>query len=278
MPRLRLGQIAYINCLPVYHVLEEGLLPFEAELVKKTPTDLNRLFMNDRLDVSPLSSIEYARNQDKCLILPDLSISADGRVMSVLLFSKAPVTELDGGKVCLTVSSATSVALLKVLFDHYYHVEVEFETAALKPKNMLDKADGALLIGDNAMQAYHYVLEKQLPYHVTDLGEAWKQFTGLQMVYAVWAVRQACADVNGEDVANLGNMLVNAKEIGLSQLPAVIAKAQQRSGLPLNVLEEYFHTIKYDFDESHRKALLTFYDFAYKSGIIEERVNKLRVL
>jgi len=274
--RLRLGQLDYINCLPVYHALEEGLLPLEAELVKKPPNVLNRLFMSGRLDVSPVSSIEYARNEDKCIILPGLSISADGRVMSILLFSKVPVTELEGKKVCLTESSATGVTLLKVLFDHYYHVDVDYETTVPELKCMMERADGALLIGDNAMQAYQYVKEHHIPYHVTDLGETWKQFTGAKMVYAIWVVRKAYAASNAAAVNCLSNILINAKEIGYRQITAVAAKARQRSGLPLSVAEDYFQTIKHDFGDEERKALLTFYDYAYKSGLIDERV-KLRV-
>ncbi|MCL6634277.1 MAG: menaquinone biosynthesis protein [Peptococcaceae bacterium] len=276
MSRMRLGQVDYINCLPVYHALEEGLIPLEVELVKGPPTRLNSLFLSGELETTPLSSIEYARHTGCCYILPGLSISADGRVASILFFSKIPVTELDGKKVCLSESSATSVALLKVLFDHYYQVEVEFETAPPDLDTMMEKADGALLIGDDAMLAHQRVIEAGLPYHVTDLGEAWKQFTGEKMVYAVWVVRKDCADSCPEKVDLLVNTLLEAKKIGLGQPAALIAKAQKRTGLPLPVLEDYFETIRHDFDEDYRRALLTFYDYAYKSGLIDERV-KLRI-
>lgn len=275
MSRLRLGQVDYMNCLPVYHALEEGLLPLEAELVKGPPTRLNRLFLGGGLEVTPISSIEYARNIDCCFILPDLSISADGRVASILFFSKMPVTELEGKKVCLTQSSATSVALLKVLFDHYYHVDVQFETTPPNLDRMMDKADGALLIGDDAMQAHQRVKDLDLPYQITDLGEAWKQFTGEKMVYAVWVVRKAYAEINPEEVSHLSRTLIESKTIGLGHSPALIAKAQKKSGLPLSVIEDYFETIRHEFGEDYRRALLTFYDYAYKSGLIEERV-KLR--
>ena len=43
---------------------------------------------------------------------------------------------------------------------------------------MMLKADGALLIGDEVILAHQRVKEKHLPYQVTDLGDAWKQFTG----------------------------------------------------------------------------------------------------
>ncbi|MDD3654584.1 MAG: menaquinone biosynthesis protein [Desulfotomaculaceae bacterium] len=272
MSRIRLGQVDYLNCLPVYHPLEEGLLPLEAELVKGPPTTLNRLLLSDLLDVTPMSSIEYARNVDQCLILPDLSISADGRVESILLFSKGPVTELEGKKICLTSSSATSVVLLKILFEHYYHLDVEFETVAPDLERMMERADGALLIGDDAMRAHQFVIQQNGLYQVTDLGEAWKQFTGAKMVYALWVVRRDYAEHNAESVDLLSKTLLDALKIGFAQYPSLMAKAQQRTGLPQSVIEDYFQIMQYELGEESRKALLTFYDYAYKSGLIDERV------
>jgi chorismate dehydratase len=274
---LRLGQVEYINYLPVYYALEEGILPLEAELVKGSPTRLNRLFLDGELEVTSLSSIEYARNADRCLILPDLSISADGRVANILFFSKMPVTELEGKKVCLTETSATSVVLLKILFDHYYHVDVQFETAPSDFDRMMLKADGALLIGDEAILAHQRVKEKHLPYQVTDLGDAWKQFTGEKMVYAIWVVRRDYAEANPMKAKELAKTLLESKKIGMSRLPEIIALAQKKSPLPVSVIKDYFKRIRYEFDESDRHALLTFYNYAYKSGLIEDRV-RLRFL
>ncbi len=277
MSGLRLGQVEYINYLPVYYALEEGILPLEAELVKGSPTRLNRLFLDGELEVTSISSIEYARNVDRCLILPDLSISADGRVANILFFSKMPVTELEGKKVCLTETSATSVVLLKILFDHYYHVDVQFETVPSDFDRMMLKADGALLIGDDAVLAHQRVKENHLPYQVTDLGDAWRQFTGEKMVYAIWVVRRDYAEGNPKRVKELAKALLESKKIGMSRVSEIIALAQKKSPLPLPVIEDYFKTIRYGFDESDRHALLTFYNYAYKSGLIEDRV-RLRFL
>ncbi len=273
MSRLRLGQLDYINCLPVYYALEEGLIHLEAELVKGPPTLLNQLFLKNDLVTTPVSSIEYASHQELLYILPDLSISSDGKVASVLLFSKLPVTELEGKKVCISASSATSVALLKVLFDHYYQVEVQYETLPPDLDLMMEKADGALLIGDDALLARQAVEEKGLPFQITDLGEAWKKFTGEKMVYAIWVVHRSFARENPLVVSQLTEILRRSKEIGLSQLSAVMEKARQKTGLPLPVLEEYYRLLQYGFDDRARRSLLVFFDYAYKSGLIDERVR-----
>lgn len=273
MSRLRIGQVDYLNCLPVYHALEEGLLSLNAELVKGSPTRLNKLFLQGDLDVTPISSIEYARNMDCCLILPDLSISAEGRVASSLFFSKLPVTELEGRKVCLTESSATSVVLLKVLFDHYYHVDVQFETSPPDLDHMMARSDGALMTGDDAMLAYQRVKEEHLPYHMTDLGEAWKEFTGGGMVYTLWVVQKSVVNNRPDTIGKVSSILLESKTVGRDQKTAIIAKAREKTGLPLPVIENYFETIRYDFNESDQRALLVYYDYAYKSGLIDERIK-----
>jgi chorismate dehydratase len=274
---LRLGQVEYFSYLPVYYALEEGVLPLEAELVKGSPAHLNRLFLDGELEVTSLSSIEYARHSKNCLILPELSIGSDGRVANILFFSKIPVTELEGKKVCLTESAATSVVMLKVLFDHYYHVDVQFETVPPVLDQMMLAADGALLIGDEAVLAHQRVREKRLPYQVTDLGEAWGQFTGEKMVYALWVARRDYAEANPGKMRELVRSLLASKKFGTGELPRIIARAKKNSPLPLPVIEDCFKTIRYEFDESYQHALLTFYNYAYKSGLIEDRV-RLRFL
>ncbi|WP_027717758.1 menaquinone biosynthetic enzyme MqnA/MqnD family protein [Desulfovirgula thermocuniculi] len=273
MTKLRLGRINSLNCLPVYYALEEGLLPLDGELVKGTPTFLNRLFWEGGLHCTPLSSIEYARHPGECLILPHLSIAADGRVASVLLFSRLPVTELENRTVCVTTASATSVALLRVLFEHYYHVEAEFRPASGGLAEMLKEGDAALLIGDEAMIAHHRVAREGIPLVVTDLGQAWKDFTGEKMVFAVWAVRREFAEAFPQETALLARTLLNSWQAGMESLPAVVNKAHRQTGLPPAMLNDYFRVIHYRFDESYRRGLLLYYDYAYKSGLIEERVK-----
>lgn len=276
MSGIRLGQVDYINCLPVYYALDEGPPPPGLELVKGPPTTLNRLFLEGNLDVTPISSIEYARHPEQCIILPNLSIAADGKVSSILFFSYLPLTELEGRRICVTDASATSVVLLKILFDHYYHVDVQFIRTPADLKTMLEMGDGALLIGDQAMQARYLVDKQGWSLQVTDLGEAWKQFTGLKMVYAVWVVNSELAAASPESVDWICNLLQNSRELARTQTNSLLNRARVKSGLPFPLLEKYLTTIQHDLGEEEQQALMTFFDYAYKSGLIEERV-RLRI-
>lgn len=273
MRRIQLGQVDYLNCLPVYHSLETKETFLDADIIKGPPAVLNKMFLEGQLDITPISSIEYARNADKCVILPNLSISSDGRVDSILLFSKNPVTELEGKTVYLTSSSATSVVLLKILLEHYYQVNVKYLTGKPDLEQMLKKADAALLIGDDALVANFQLAKYQVPLHVLDLGEAWKEFTGEKMVYALWVISRDFAVKYPPLVDQIAQTLLASKNLGLSRIPELVAFEKAKSLLSEEIIADYMLTIKYDFDQDYRRALLTFYDYAYKSGLIKDRTK-----
>src|ERR1700733_4161627 len=110
---MRVGRIAYINFYPVYCAGDRHSVPLGAELVDGVPTALNRQMAEGTLDVSVVSAVEYARDWERYLLLPDLAISCDGPVRSVMLFSRRPAEELDGQQVLVSRSSMTSVHLLE---------------------------------------------------------------------------------------------------------------------------------------------------------------------
>ena len=80
----------YINCYPVYGAIDRGLVPIAAQLVDGVPTRAQRAYgATVTLDVSVVSAVEYARDAERYLLLPELAISCDGPVQSVMLFSHA---------------------------------------------------------------------------------------------------------------------------------------------------------------------------------------------
>jgi chorismate dehydratase len=85
---MRVGRIPYINCYPVYGGIDRGIVALDAELVDGIPSALNRRMAQGALDISVISAVEYARDTARYLLLPDLAISCDGPVRSVMLFSR----------------------------------------------------------------------------------------------------------------------------------------------------------------------------------------------
>src|SRR3954447_4555861 len=139
--KLRVGRIPYINCYPVYGAVDRGAVHLDATLVDGVPTALNRQMAEGMLDVSVVSAVEYARDAKRYLLLPDLAISCDGPVRSVLLFSKRPATELTGRSVIVSRSSMTSVALLELLFENVWRAKPRFVAGDAEVRDVVEADD-----------------------------------------------------------------------------------------------------------------------------------------
>ena len=115
--KVRLGKISFANCRPVYYGLNNGLRPPWLDLSSAPPTALNGMLSNSELDISPVSSVAYAKHAEDWLIIPSISIASRGDVMSVILVSTLPLRSLDGEKVITTTDSETSVELLRLCLE-----------------------------------------------------------------------------------------------------------------------------------------------------------------
>ncbi len=124
--RPKVGHIQFLNCLPLYYGLVKSHALLDIELIKGTPTELNTMLIQNSLDISPISSIEYARHADSLMLFPDFTVSSSGEVKSILLLSRLPAERLGGRKIALTSTSATSQVLLQIILKHGYKFEPDY--------------------------------------------------------------------------------------------------------------------------------------------------------
>lgn len=267
MMRPRVGHIQFINCFPLFYGLIEKKFLLEVDLIKGNPTDLNRMLMENILDLAPIPSIAYARNYKDYILMPDISISADGEVKSIYLFSKLPIEDLDGKKIALSNISATSVALLRIIMAKKYRSFPDYFTSAPELGAMLMEAEAALLIGDDALRA-KYNQDKRL--YVYDLGQEWKDYCNLPMVFAVWAIRKEYAEKNREQIKNIRDTFTDSIRFSLDNIQACAHKAAQWEEFGDDYLVDYFRSLRFDFDERKREGLLKYYKEAQNLGLIDE--------
>ncbi|MGI6487051.1 MAG: menaquinone biosynthesis protein [Syntrophomonadaceae bacterium] len=265
--RPRVGHIQFLNCFPLYYGLIQHKVLLDVDLLKGTPRELNRMLRENLLDLAPISSIEYARNFRDLVLLPDICVSCDGAVMSILLFSKVPIEELNGRKVALTNTSATSQALLRILLNRKYHLSPEYFESPPELGSMLLEADAALLIGDDALRS-NYRLKDRL--YVYDLGQEWKDHTGEAMVFAVWVVRREFAQREREQLAGVKQAMIQSMQFSLQNIQDVAAKAAEWEIFTPEFLEEYFHMLRFDFDARQQRGLLAYYREAANIGVLNE--------
>jgi chorismate dehydratase len=262
---MKLGRIGYINCYPVYSAIDRGAVPLPATLVTGTPAELNELLVAGELDVSVISAIEYARHRRDLVLLPDLAISCDGAVRSVMLFSRVPVAALDRATVLVTASSRTSVALLELLCRERWRVQPRLVPARAEASDLEGLAglphDAVLVIGDPAL-----LLGRQGAYaHAVDLGLSWKEWTGLPFVFAVWA---AYRKAHPAAVRAVHEALLRARAWGLEHLDLLAGLAAETTGVSREACRAYFAGLDYALTPRHLAGLSDFFGRLAARGLV----------
>lgn len=261
---LRVGRIPYINCYPVYGAVDRGAVRLNATLVDGVPTELNRQMAAGALDVSVVSAVEYAREAKRYLLLPDLAISCDGPVRSVLLFSKRPAEDLDGRRVLVSRSSMTSVALLELLFEHVWDARPQFVPANAEITDVDgfgdEEHDARLVIGDAALLLGSRLrAHKRVParyQHAYDLGDEWKRWTGLPFVFAVWVAQRTTPVA---DALGVHATLIESRDWGLRHLDVLAEQASSTTGVDHRSCLEYLSGLDYGLSYHHLAGLTEFF-------------------
>jgi len=258
---LRVGRIPYINTYPVYGAVDRGIVSLDATLINGVPSALNAQMAAGALDVSVVSAVEYAAHAERYLLLPDLAITCDGPVRSVMLFSKRPIAELDGATVLVSRSSMTSVELVGLLFAERWGVTPLLVAADAESADIANFArephDARLVIGDAALLLSSGTHDAARAYsYQVDLGLEWKEWTGLPFVFAVWVAQRATPV---EEALRVHARLIASRDWGIAHLPSLAAQAALATGVARTTCEVYLSGLDYRFSLPHLRGLTEFY-------------------
>ena len=266
MPRPRLGHIQFLNCLPLYYGMVKNDMLLDVDLVRANPADLARELVDGDLDLAPIPAIEYARHAEQFVLLPDIAISSDGEVQSILLVSKVPAEELSGRTVALAANSRTSQVLARILLESRWGVSAEYVEMPPDLPAMLRDADAALLIGDEAIRTYW---EPPAHLHTYDLGTEWKAWTGLPFVFAVWAVRKEYAEAQPEAVQTVADALSGSLAYCRLHLDEISEYAARWESFPATKFRGYFDALQFRFEPNYREGLARFLTEAHAIGQLD---------
>lgn len=184
------------------------------------PSLLSTAIRNESADVALIPVADYFRNPDFAMI-DGLGVAADGVVRSVFLKCQVPLAHVR--TVMKDPASATSNALTELLLKRHFKREVvmdSFREGAL--------ADAVVVIGDRAL------CSAPAPGGDIDLATAWKAFTGLPFVFAVWAYRR-----NHPCASEFSGIAHAAYRAGLLSLPAIIARFSEQLHRPEAFIQDY---------------------------------------
>ncbi len=264
-----MGKISYINASPVYYGLDHGLLPDWLTLVSDVPSALNRKIIAGEIEISPISAAFYAMNHETLLVLPQLSISCHGKVLSVICASHYELDDLNHKTVMFSQESASAASFLKMIFSQR-RIYPKFKVGDVGNMNQIPReVDAVLVIGDAALtQPWH----QRFP-HCFDLGGVWYEMTRLPFVFAVWAVRESFAQAHPDQVSQVLDLLLASKKMGYENIEKVIEAGQKKLNLDPSLVKTYYDLLICDLDSLKIKAMKLFFDSLYQQNILSTPVQ-----
>jgi chorismate dehydratase len=251
-----LARIPFLNSAPFYARWDEA----PGTTVDLPPRALGEEARAGRADAGLMAAADWFTLEPEFERVGPFGISCRADVRSVLLFSRRPIEELGGATVDLTEHSMTSVALSRILLAVRHGLTgLSYRRRAVE-SGEVPTGDAWLLIGDAALRA----LEQRrraiaagaadVP-HVTDLGRAWFDWTGLPFVYAVWAVRRS---LPAGEKARLAAFLERSLAAGEADLPALAARHVGQGLGDAGVLAAYLAAFRYRLGPAEEEGLARF--------------------
>lgn len=249
-PAVRVASVGFCNARPLIAGL--GDRP-GVSLSLHVPADLLAELESRRADVALLPTIDLQRLPGLAMI-PAGAIGCDGPTLTVRLFSKSPIEQTK--VLACDPDSHTSVALARIIFEKRFGLRPEFVD--------LRRATGSpfetkLLIGDKV------VCEEppDMP-HQLDLGQAWKELTGLPFVFAIWT----CFDEF--DASAIARELDAARVRGVGAIDSIVATHAVPRGWPAELARRYFtEYLRFDVGPRQVEAISLFHRLASELGVIE---------
>ena len=268
---VRIGMVNFINTAALYEVWKETVQRPEWRVVEAAPAELNRLLLAGDLDLGFVSSQEYAEHPEHYRLLADLSISSTGAVGSVFLFSELPPAQLDGERVCLSLQSKTSNALIKIILEDFYGGRPAYRLPA--EGGNPEGCRAVLAIGDQALRLKQ---EGRFPF-ILDLGEVWQRHTGLPFVFAVWAVREEFCREHGDCLLEIHLELQRCVRQGRARLAEISRQVAPRVPMAASACLTYLQGIELDLDPDKVRGLTLFCEHLIRRGEANPQALPLKI-
>jgi chorismate dehydratase len=249
----RYGIPLYVYTKPLTYGLEHAAQ--EVALLADLSSQ-NALRLKSReLDVALLSPIDYARNSDQYLIVPNICVSsAAGR--TVLLHLREGLRRIN--TVAVDIGLTSELVLAKIVLSEKYDTDPQFIPMTPDINTMLAKADAALLVGGPAL------FSSLDAARTIDLVEEWNDLTDLPYVYALW--------MSHRNLLTLGTVhsLKQSCEEGVRHMKEIALEASKNKHVSRQECEDYLSSFSFDLDDEAIESISEFYRYSFYYGVLGE--------
>lgn len=247
MSKIKVSTVKYANSYPMNWGLLNGPVSSLIDISFDHPSGIAARLTSGSADIGllPVAAIPSLAG---AVIIGNHCIGTTGRVRTVMLLSNSSIDNIR--TIWLDHRSVTSVNLARVLAKYYWRREFRwrnpgesFDYASVPPE------EGIVIIGDQC-----FAMEKKFS-HGYDLGETWREFTGLPFVFACWVA----ASDPGEEFVKLFNASIDE---GLRNVETAVDDMNSVVSMTNEEIAGYLRdNIDYSLDEPKRRAMELFINY-----------------
>lgn len=244
MDKVKISIVSYLNAKPFLYGLQQSKIANCIDLQEDIPSVCAQKLLTNQVDLGlvPVAIIPSLKNYT---LVSDFCIGAQGKVASVMLYSKVPLQEIES--IVLDYQSRTSVRLVQVLAKHLWKINPTWVPAEAGFEQKINHTTAAVVIGDrtfdlNGLYTYSY-----------DLAEEWYKLTQLPFVFACWVSNKQLP----QDFIHDFNA---ALQFGLDSRAELVSQ-MKLTNYKIDVNQYLTENIKYNFDNPQKEALNLFWSY-----------------
>lgn len=259
---LRIGTVPYCTAWPLVHFLPSELPG--TILSEWIPSTMRFRLMAHHLDLA-LMPVAELMNLPHGKIVGNCCIACRGAVRNVQILSRKPIEKIE--TISLDTASRSSITLCDLILKHFY--ELRPTRYQLPPDRALERCqtDALVVIGDRALDA---ASSNRWEYRY-DLGELWREKTGLPFVFAAWV---GCSE-RAWSSSEILRGLAASRDRGLDKIDSILDDRERSKAsfpLPREEIRSYLtESVVYRLGEEELRGMQSFFDLALLHGFAKHR-------
>lgn len=252
-----IGAVSYLNSRPLVTGLDEAP---GCRVLAEVPSRLLGGLLDGTFDIALCPIIDFQTSPVDLVLVPVGAIGSNGETLTVRLFARRPLTEVS--TVHVDGDSHTSAALVQVILHALSGRLPHIATLPSDPRGRSDtQRDAILLIGDKVVASAPS--RADYPFGL-DLGQAWRDLTGLPFVFACWTA------IARKDLGELPAVLDGQRRANLKRIPD-LARPPLPPGWTEPLARRYLgQLLRYDVGPRELRAVEEFWRRCHALGLITE--------
>lgn len=238
MEKIKVAAVSYLNTKPFLFGLEHSIIKSQLDISIHNPAVVGQMLMSGKAQIGlvPVATLLHLSGAE---IITNYCIGCNGEAASVCIYSQIPIEEVR--QIYLDYQSQTSVALIKLLFNHFWKLFPTFLESHPGYENDIVGSRAGLVIGDRSLQ-----MKNRFSF-CYDLGDYWKRWTGNSFVFACWVQ-------NRKHESSFIESFDEALKFGIDKIENVIA-INQPLYPGIDVRDYLTRKMQFHFDSEKRVAL-----------------------